>query len=152
MYCLFVNCWRTHISASTSSWSSLGLPLLFPSCIMTQVPAALNAGVLAAHLDGIQGANVDAVAPAPAQPAVQEPQPANLDQPAQGQPHEAQQAPEVFFGGWVFACISPPCFLRFLSSFGFCSVLVCPTCRVLFHLWNFVLGSHVVCPGLFFLS
>jgi len=118
---------------------------------MAQVPAAPDAGVLAARLEGVQGANVDAVAPAPAQPVVQEPQGANPVQPTQGQLHEAEQAPEVcFLSLWVFACISPPCFLRFLSSFGFCSVLARPTCRVLFHLWSFVLGSHVVFPGGFF--
>ena len=58
------------MSTSNSSYSSLRLPLLFPSCIMVQVPAAPDAGVLAARLDGVQGANVDAVAPAPAQSAV----------------------------------------------------------------------------------
>ena len=60
---------------------------------MAQVPAAPDAGVVAACLDGAQRANVNAVAPAPAQPAVQEPQAANPDQPAQGQLYEAQQAP-----------------------------------------------------------
>ena len=87
---------------------------------MAQVPAAPDAGVLAARLDGVQSANVDAVAPAPTQPAVQEPQAVNPDQPAQGQPHEAQQAPEVcFLSFWVFACISPPCFFAFPVQFWF---------------------------------
>ncbi|XP_078368474.1 uncharacterized protein LOC144652305 [Oculina patagonica] len=64
---------------------------------MPQVPAAPDAAALAARLDDLPGENADAVAPAPAQLPVQEPQAvnvANVDQPAQGQAQEAQQLPQ----------------------------------------------------------
>ena len=77
---------------------------------MAQVPAAPDAGALAARLNDIQDANIDAVAPAPAHPAVQEPQAANPDQPAQRQAQEVQQAPEVCFLSLGLPLYFAPCF------------------------------------------
>ena len=117
---------------------------------MAQVPAAPDAGALAARLNDIQDANIGAVAPAPAHPAVQEPQAANPDQPAQGQAQEVQQAPEVclFSVSWS-SLVFRPLFLHFLPVLVFARFLVRPTYRVLFYLPGRVLGSHVVCAGVF---
>ena len=89
---------------------------------MAQVHAVPDAGALAVRLNDVQDANIGAVAPAPARPAVQEPQAANPDQPAQGQAQEVQQAPEVCFLSLGHLYFDP----LFPASFGFCSVFSAP--------------------------
>jgi len=86
---------------------------------MAQVPAAPAAGALAARLDGVQDANVDGVAPTPAQPAVQEPQAVNPDQPAQGHAQEAQQAPGVCFLSFWSSLVFRPLVFAFPVQFWF---------------------------------
>ena len=57
-------------------------------------PVAPDPAIFATLLDA-EDANVDAVAPGPAHPAVNAPQTTNPYQPVQGQAHHAQQAPRV---------------------------------------------------------
>ena len=115
---------------------------------MAQVPVAPDAGALAARLD-VQDANVDPVAPAPAQPAVQAPQAADAGQPVQEQGHDAQQAPEVCFLSFRCLLVSRPLFHVLCPVLVVRSVLVH---SVLSGVVAIFCASRVVRSGVFVLA